>query len=110
MEPGKPEAGFHYCSGLLDWRQGRLSSALRGFNAARRDAEWGQQAIYNMIEICLDPDDDSSLSSEIFNDDEVDAEDSRGMALKTAKKLLEVREGYGIWVFVGVDLIWRRFW
>jgi tetratricopeptide repeat protein 21B len=26
------------------------------FNKARRDHEWGQRAIYNMIEICLNPD------------------------------------------------------
>ena len=90
MEPGKAEAGFYYCSGLLDWRTGRLSSALRNFNAARRDPEWGQQAIYNMIEICLDPDDDSTLSSEIFNDDDNEVEDSRSMALKTAQRLLQV--------------------
>lgn len=44
-----------------------------------------------MIEICLDPDDDSALSSEAFNDDD-DAEyhDSRTMALKTAQRLLLV--------------------
>jgi hypothetical protein len=26
------------------------------FNKARRDHEWGQRSIYNMIEICLNPD------------------------------------------------------
>lgn len=89
MDASKPDAGFFYCSGLLDWRTGKLSSALRNFNAARRDPEWGQQSIYNMIEICLDPDDDSSLSSEIFNDDDTEVEDSRSMALKTAQRLLQ---------------------
>lgn len=83
-------AGYYYCAGLLDWRMGRLNSALRQFNFARRDPEWGQQAIYNMIEICLDPDDDSSLSNEVFNDDDVEYQDSRTMALKTAYRLLQV--------------------
>ncbi|XP_015435136.1 PREDICTED: tetratricopeptide repeat protein 21B-like [Dufourea novaeangliae] len=83
-------AGYYYCAGLLDWRMGRLNSALRQFNCARRDAEWGQQAIYNMIEICLDSDDDSSLSNEVFNnDDDAEYQDSRTMALKTAYRLLQ---------------------
>ncbi|XP_078037183.1 tetratricopeptide repeat protein 21B isoform X2 [Augochlora pura] len=82
-------AGYYYCAGLLDWRTGRLNSALRQFNFARRDPEWGQQAIYNMIEICLDPDDDSSLSNEVFNDDDAEYQDARTMALKTAYRLLQ---------------------
>ncbi|XP_043250172.1 tetratricopeptide repeat protein 21B-like [Colletes gigas] len=82
-------AGYYYCAGLLDWRMGRSNSALRQFNFARRDPEWGQQAIYNMIEICLDPDDDSSLSNEVFNDEDAEYQDSRTMALKTAYRLLQ---------------------
>ncbi|KAH0560588.1 tetratricopeptide repeat protein 21B-like [Cotesia glomerata] len=86
---GAHEAGFYYCAGLLDWRTGKLNSALRNFNSARRDPEWGQQAIYNMIEICLDPDDDSALSSEAFNEEDAEYQDSRTMALKTAERLLQ---------------------
>lgn len=89
MGAGNVEAGFHYCAGLLDWRTGKLNSALRNFNYARRDPEWGQQAIYNMIEICLDPDDDTSLSNEAFNDDDAEYQDSRTMALRTAYRLLQ---------------------
>ncbi|KAI4489571.1 hypothetical protein M0802_011008 [Mischocyttarus mexicanus] len=89
MGSNNTEAGFYYCTGLLDWRMGRLNSALRNFNYARRDPEWGQQAIYNMIEICLDPDDDSSLSNEAFNDEDMEYQDSRTMALKTAYRLLQ---------------------
>lgn len=90
MGSSKQEAGFSYCAGLLDWRTGRLNSALRHFNAARRDAEWGQQAIYNMIDICLDPDDDSALASEAFSEVDSDYQDSRSLALKTAQRLLQV--------------------
>ncbi|XP_029176908.1 tetratricopeptide repeat protein 21B-like [Nylanderia fulva] len=86
---GNVEAGYHYCAGLLDWRTGKLNSALRNFNFARRDPEWGQQAIYNMIEICLDPDDDTTLSNEAFNDEDVEYQDSRTMALRTAYRLLQ---------------------
>ncbi|CAK9800778.1 Tetratricopeptide repeat protein 21B [Anthophora quadrimaculata] len=89
MSGAKLTAGYYYCAGLLDWRMGRLNSALRQFNFARRDLEWGQQAIYNMIEICLDPDDDSSLSNEVFSDDDSEYQDSRTMALKTAFRLLQ---------------------
>lgn len=90
MGSGNVEAGFYYCAGLLDWRTGKLNSALRNFNFARRDPEWGQQAIYNMIEICLDPDDDTTLSSEAFNDEDAEYQDSRTMALRTAYRLLQV--------------------
>lgn len=88
-ENSNHDAGFYYCSGLLDWRRGKLNSALRKFNAARRDPEWGQQAIYNMIEICLDPDDDTALSNEAFNEEDAEYQDSRTMALKTAQRLLQ---------------------
>ncbi|XP_011313823.1 tetratricopeptide repeat protein 21B-like [Fopius arisanus] len=88
-EGANRDAGFHYCAGLLDWRTGKLNSALRNFNAARRDSEWGQQAIYNMIEICLGPNDDSALSSEAFNEEDAEYQDSRTMALKTAQRLLQ---------------------
>ncbi|XP_017891080.1 tetratricopeptide repeat protein 21B-like [Ceratina calcarata] len=86
---GAKTAGYYYCSGLLDWRMGRLNSALRQFNFARRDPEWGQQAIYNMIEICLDPDDDSPLSNDVFSDEDAEYQDSRTMAVKTAYRLLQ---------------------
>lgn len=90
MGASNVEAGFYYCAGLLDWRTSKLNSALRNFNFARRDPEWGQQAIYNMIEICLDPDDDTTLSNEAFNDEDAEYQDSRTMALRTAYRLLQV--------------------
>ncbi|VDK72565.1 unnamed protein product [Litomosoides sigmodontis] len=50
------DAGFNYCKGLHEWYTGDLNAALQAFNRARRDLEWGEQATYNMIEICLNPD------------------------------------------------------
>lgn len=35
-----------------------MNSALHHFNCARGDSEWGQQALHNMVELCLAADDD----------------------------------------------------
>lgn len=82
------EAGLNYCKGLYEWYTGNPNGALRQFNNARRDSEWGQQSIFNMIEICLNPDGDlpNENSTETFEESEF--KDSRVMALKTAERLL----------------------
>ncbi|XP_075220295.1 tetratricopeptide repeat protein 21B isoform X2 [Lycorma delicatula] len=49
--PNQP--GLSYCTGLYDWYSGNTNSALHHFNCARNDPEWGQQALHNMVEICL---------------------------------------------------------
>ncbi|RZF44920.1 hypothetical protein LSTR_LSTR013786 [Laodelphax striatellus] len=51
VAPNQP--GLSYCTGLFDWYNGNTNSALHHFNCARNDAEWGQQALHNMVEICL---------------------------------------------------------
>lgn len=81
-------AGLNYCKGVYDWYTGNPNSALRLFNNARRDSEWGPQAIFNMIEICLNPDGD--LPSEGISEGAEDLEfrDSKAMALKTAERLV----------------------
>ena len=46
-----------YLSFLTYFRYaGNPNNALKLFNKSRRDTEWGQRSIYNMIEICLNPD------------------------------------------------------
>ena len=35
------------------------SEALQLFNQARRDTEWGEKALFNMVNICLDLDSDT---------------------------------------------------
>ncbi len=35
-----------------------MNTALQDFNQARRDSDWGEMALFNMIEICLNPDND----------------------------------------------------
>uniref|UniRef100_A0A914RFP5 Tetratricopeptide repeat protein n=1 Tax=Parascaris equorum TaxID=6256 RepID=A0A914RFP5_PAREQ len=45
---------------------GEPNAALQAFNRARRDLEWGERAIYNMIEICLNPDNEI-IGGEVFD-------------------------------------------
>ncbi|KAJ8937364.1 hypothetical protein NQ314_011910 [Rhamnusium bicolor] len=67
------------------WYSGNLNGALRNFNNARQDPELGQMAIYNMIEICLNPDDEM-LGEQFMDTDDIEYRDSRSMALKTELK------------------------
>ena len=86
------EPGLNFCHGMFEWYSGNPNNALKLFNKARRDNEWGQRSIYNMIEICLNPD-NITLGGEVFEsvDSDVHAEsrDSQEMALRTADKLLK---------------------
>ena len=80
-----------YLKGMYEWYAGNANDALKLFNKARKDQEWGQRAIYNMIEICINPD-NQMLGGEVFEsvDSEITTEtrDSQEMALRTAEKLL----------------------
>lgn len=81
------EPGLAFATALYQWYSGNLNAALRNFNIARQDRVWGQQAIYSMIEICLNPEDE--LLGDQANDlDDYEYRDSRSMALKTAERLL----------------------
>uniref|UniRef100_A0A182Q0B7 Tetratricopeptide repeat protein 21B n=1 Tax=Anopheles farauti TaxID=69004 RepID=A0A182Q0B7_9DIPT len=84
------EAGLSYCKGLCEWYRGNPNAALRLFNYCRRHEEWGQQAIYNMIEICLNPDGDLPSEGSVIDigADDLEIKDSRAMALRTAERLL----------------------
>lgn len=75
-------AGLAYCNGLYEWYTGNPNAALRHFNNARHDQEWGQQSIYNMIEICLNPEDEM-LGDAFDNIEDLEYRDSRTMALRT---------------------------
>ena len=44
---------------------GNPNNALKHFNKARKDSTWGQTCVYNMIEICLNPDNDT-IGGEVF--------------------------------------------
>uniref|UniRef100_A0A7N6FE25 Tetratricopeptide repeat domain 21B n=1 Tax=Anabas testudineus TaxID=64144 RepID=A0A7N6FE25_ANATE len=73
---------------------GAPNDALRHFNKARKDNDWGQNAVYNMIEIYLNPDNDTmggevfeNLDGEIGNSTE--KQESEQLAVRTAEKLLK---------------------
>lgn len=82
------DPGFNFCNGLYQWYLGNPNMALKFFNVARRDEEWGQQAIRYMIEICINPDSELPNDSMLEVADDIDFHDSRSMAIKTASRLL----------------------
>uniref|UniRef100_A0A8C2PDW8 Tetratricopeptide repeat domain 21B n=1 Tax=Capra hircus TaxID=9925 RepID=A0A8C2PDW8_CAPHI len=82
----KLEPGFQYCKGLYLWYTGEPNDALRHFNKARKDSDWGQNALYNMIEICLNPDNET-VGGEVFEN--LDKQESVQLAVRTAEKLLK---------------------
>uniref|UniRef100_A0A6J0TFY9 Tetratricopeptide repeat protein 21B n=1 Tax=Pogona vitticeps TaxID=103695 RepID=A0A6J0TFY9_9SAUR len=90
----KLDAGFHYCKGLYLWYTGEPNDALRHFNKARKDNDWGQNAVYNMIEICLNPDNET-VGGEVFEhldgdtDISTEKQESVQLAVRTAEKLLK---------------------
>uniref|UniRef100_A0A671XG33 Tetratricopeptide repeat domain 21B n=1 Tax=Sparus aurata TaxID=8175 RepID=A0A671XG33_SPAAU len=90
----KFDPGFNYCKGLYLWYTGEPNDALQHFNKARKDNDWGQNAIYNMIEIYLNPDNNTmggevfeSLDGEIGNSTE--KQESEQLTVRTAEKLLK---------------------
>lgn len=84
------EPGLGYCKGLYDVYTSNPNGALRWFNNSRRDPEWGLQSVFNMIEICLNPDGELPGESELSDvPDDVDVNNSRTFALKTAERLLK---------------------
>ncbi|KAM7154071.1 tetratricopeptide repeat protein 21B isoform 6-T6 [Macrochelys suwanniensis] len=90
----KLEPGFHYCKGLYLWYTGEPNDALRHFNRARKDTDWGQNAVYNMIEICLNPDNET-VGGEVFENldgdisNSTEKQESVQLAVRTAEKLLK---------------------
>ncbi|EMP38709.1 Tetratricopeptide repeat protein 21B [Chelonia mydas] len=90
----KLEPGFHYCKGLYLWYTGEPNDALRHFNRARKDSDWGQNAVYNMIEICLNPDNET-IGGEVFENldgdigNSTEKQESVQLAVRTAEKLLK---------------------
>ncbi|NWY76297.1 TT21B protein, partial [Erithacus rubecula] len=90
----KLEPGFHYCKGLYLWYTGEPNDALRHFNKARKDSDWGQNAVYNMIEICLNPDNET-VGGEVFENLDADIgnstekQESVQLAVRTAGNLLK---------------------
>ncbi|NP_001085105.1 tetratricopeptide repeat protein 21B [Xenopus laevis] len=88
------EPGYNYCKGLYCWYLGQPNDGLKYFNKARKDSEWGQNAISNMVQICLNPDNEI-VGGEVFEaPDEADGllgekRESEMLGVRTAEKLLK---------------------
>ena len=71
------EPGLNYCKGLFHWYsincqclcafiqsllvyryRHNVDKALHHFNLVRKDTDWGERALFNMVEVCLSPDDE----------------------------------------------------
>ena len=42
-----------------------MNEALHHFNQARKDSDWGERSLFNMVEICLNPENET-LGGETF--------------------------------------------
>lgn len=51
--------GLHFCKGLYARYKNIVREAIEAFNLARRDPEWGERALVNMVEIYLNPDNEN---------------------------------------------------
>ncbi|XP_053122295.1 tetratricopeptide repeat protein 21A isoform X2 [Hemicordylus capensis] len=88
------EPGYNYCKGLYCWHMGQPNQALKFFNKARKDSDWGQKALSYMIQICLNPDKEI-IGGEAFDNQTGDASilkekrESEQHGIRTAEKLLK---------------------
>lgn len=81
------EPGLKYCRGLYHRLCGEADQAVKCFNFARKDTEWGTRALYHMVETTLNPDDET-LGGEIFEAGKSKDPEALAAALQTAEKLL----------------------
>ncbi|XP_077159811.1 tetratricopeptide repeat protein 21A isoform X2 [Paroedura picta] len=88
------DPGYNYCKGLYCWHVGQPNEALKFFNKARKDNDWGQKALNKMIQICLNPDNEI-IGGEAFENQTGDASvltekrESEQHGIRTAEKLLK---------------------
>ena len=105
------EPGFRYCQGVLARLQNQPRAALRHLNAARRDGEWGEAALTHMIQIYINPENETN-----WDELNVDAPVDPSEAVRAADKLLrelppsprrEVLACYVLMAYKGRDQIDR---
>jgi len=77
------EPGYRFCQGLLHRYLNDPRAALKAFNMARRDAEWGETAVQNMIEIYLNPENETNWDELVLDRGEEPSE-----AVRASEKLL----------------------
>ncbi|KAK8788407.1 hypothetical protein V5799_021812 [Amblyomma americanum] len=86
--------GYFYCKGLHEWYTGNPAGAMKSFNKARYDTDWGLISTYHMIEICINPDNET-LGGETFDNGGIIAGENAKVdyhegAIQTAERLLNV--------------------
>ena len=77
------DPGFRYCQGLLARFQNNPRAALRHLNMARRDGEYGESALSAMIEIYLNPENETN-----WDELNIDAHTEPSDAVRAADRLL----------------------
>uniref|UniRef100_A0A0N5BQF7 Tetratricopeptide repeat protein 21B n=1 Tax=Strongyloides papillosus TaxID=174720 RepID=A0A0N5BQF7_STREA len=84
------DCGYNYCKGLNEWYSGEPNAALQAFNRAKRDIEWRERAIYNIIEICLNPDNEVVSGDGYDNDGDAGNEEAnKYYGAKSAQQFLD---------------------
>ncbi|XP_053350629.1 tetratricopeptide repeat protein 21B [Clarias gariepinus] len=78
------EAGYNYVKGLYYWHVHRVRDAMMHLNQARRDAEWGEEALELMVHICLNPD-KKIFGGEVFESSEEGSSSSAPLVLDDEK-------------------------
>ncbi|XP_075548739.1 tetratricopeptide repeat protein 21B-like isoform X1 [Dermacentor variabilis] len=84
--------GYFYCKGLHEWYTGNPAGAMKSFNKARYDPDWGLISTYHMIEICINPDNET-IGGETFDNGGIITGDGAKVdyhegAIQTAMRLL----------------------
>merc|ERR1719181_1771889 len=77
------EPGFRFCQGLLHRYMNDPRAALKALNMARRDPEWGELAVQNMVEIYLNPENETNWDEVVLDQRPANQE-----AVVAAEKLL----------------------
>ncbi|XP_063578196.1 tetratricopeptide repeat protein 21A isoform X14 [Pongo abelii] len=86
------EPGFSYCRGIYCWHIGQPNEALKFLNKARKDSTWGQSAIYHMVQICLNPDNEvvggEAFENQGAESNYMEKKEVEQQGVSTAEKLL----------------------
>ncbi|XP_057561629.1 tetratricopeptide repeat protein 21A isoform X5 [Hippopotamus amphibius kiboko] len=91
------EPGFNYCRGIYCWHVGQPNDALKFLNKARKDSSWGQSAIYYMVQICLNPDNEI-VGGEAFENLVTESKkELEQHGIRTAEKLLREFYPHSAW-------------
>ena len=78
-------AGLHHCKGVFYRAQHDVQKAVKHFNLARRDGKWGAPSLMHMIELYINPDNET-----LWDDQETE---ESAEAVRVAEKLLRELHG-----------------